>query len=181
MLQCGRFNYSTSFLTDLKMVQDVLQMSNLEWTHILETATASGELLYLWGKKSNQEPAIQAGNQVSQSALVFQSYCETLPQSVYAKFVIRCRPFKKTSPDFSSSEETFTPKLFCLDLKKCWGHRRRWRLSYQFQFLKFWVSYYWNYLTVITWKILFVEIFVQTWAFTAIKNLIACTHDSSFK
>jgi len=101
---------------DLKMVQDLLQLSDLEWSHILETAAACGELLYLWGKKSNPEPTARS---IGQSALVFQSYCEALPQSVYSKFAVRCRPFKKSSSDISGPDETFTPKLFCLDLKKC--------------------------------------------------------------
>jgi hypothetical protein len=45
--------------TELKMVQDLLLLSDAEWRHILDTAAEAGELLYLSSKKSDQEAKVK--------------------------------------------------------------------------------------------------------------------------
>jgi len=103
------------------MVQDILRLNQAEWNHVLETAASVGELLYLTRKF--QDSHNQRGDK---SIQIFQAYCEMLPQTVYSKYLLNCRPFKRDNleaiPSGSQSNATegnFVPKLFCLDLIKC--------------------------------------------------------------
>ena len=105
------------------MVQDILRLNQAEWSHVLETAMSVGELLYLTRKYQGSRH--QSGDK---SYHLFQSYCETLPQTVYCKYLVHCRPFKRdnleavagtSGTQMNTRNGPFVPKLFCLDLIKC--------------------------------------------------------------
>lgn len=117
----SKFSFNIS---ELKMVQDILRLNQAEWDHVLETAMSVGELLYLTRKY--QDSRHQGGDK---SYCLFQVYCETLPQTVYCKHLVHCRPFKRdnleavvstSGSQASTKDGYFVPKLFCLDLIKCW-------------------------------------------------------------
>ena len=104
--------------TDAKMVQDLLQLSDCEWEHILDETLQSGELLYLANNKTEIESAFKTGSDLDRAKLLFHTYCQKLPQSIYCKFVVRCRPFKASNLDFCTRDDASQLKLFCLDIYK---------------------------------------------------------------
>jgi hypothetical protein len=98
------------------MIQELLLLNSFEWNFILESAVACGELLYL-PKKSETSKSFDR----DKGQILFQAFCEAWPKSVYSKFVVQCRPFKRTNLEAASGlqDESAFPKLFCLDLTKC--------------------------------------------------------------